>query len=144
MTRLQRRMAAQILGVGESRVWIDPDRKDEVQTAITKDDVRKLIKRGIIRKKPEASVSRGRKRARKGKRRGPGSRKGAIESEKEKWMRRVRALRKTLSELREKGAIERSFYRELYRMVKGGFFRDRSHLLAYLRERGVELGEVRS
>lgn len=134
MKRSIKRMAADVLGVGESRIWIDPLRAEEVATAITKDDIRKLVKKGIIRIKPEHSPSRGRVRERRGRRRGPGSREGASEPEKAKWMRRVRALRKTLKELRDSGVITRHQYRKLYMMVKGGFFRSRSHLKAYVEE----------
>jgi large subunit ribosomal protein L19e len=138
--RVQRRLAAEVLGVGENRIWMDPARKDEISTAITKEDIRKLIKKGIIRARQKKGTSRGRVRERRGKRRGPGSRegsKGAIEPRKTRWMRKVRALRKTLAELRDNGTITRSQYRKLYRMVKGGFFRDRGHLLLYLKEQGL-------
>jgi len=38
--RLQRRLAAEVLGVGESRIWISPDPEDaeEIEAAITKED----------------------------------------------------------------------------------------------------------
>ena len=41
--RSQRRLAAEILKVGQNRVWIDPERIDEVETAITREEIRKLI-----------------------------------------------------------------------------------------------------
>ncbi len=135
--RTQRRLAAEILGVGENRIWMDPTRADEISTAIRREDVKKLIKRGIIRSRPKKGVSRGRVRERGVRRRGPGSREGATESQKLKWMRRVRALRKTLSNLRDKREITPAQYRKLYKMVKGGFFRDRGHLLSYLKEQGM-------
>ncbi|MBS7635617.1 50S ribosomal protein L19e, partial [Candidatus Bathyarchaeota archaeon] len=34
--RSQRRMAAEILGVGEERVWINPERMEDVEAAITR------------------------------------------------------------------------------------------------------------
>ena len=45
MTNLsgQRRLAAQILKVGQNRVWIDPERIDDVDGAITREEIRKLI-----------------------------------------------------------------------------------------------------
>ncbi|RLI07979.1 50S ribosomal protein L19e, partial [Candidatus Bathyarchaeota archaeon] len=77
--RSRRRMAAEVLGVGESRIWIDPEYLDVVADVITKEEVRRLIHEGIIRVKPEAGVSRARARRiraqkKKGRRRGPGSR----------------------------------------------------------------------
>ncbi|MFQ5836639.1 MAG: 50S ribosomal protein L19e, partial [Candidatus Bathyarchaeia archaeon] len=39
--RSQRRLAAEILKVGEGRVWIDPDRTEDVEAAITREEIRK-------------------------------------------------------------------------------------------------------
>ena len=138
--RLQRRLAAQILDCGVNRVWIDPNALDEVAAAATKDDVRELIEKGLIKRKPVQGVSRARinkRRAqkRKGRRRGHGRRKGkktARLSRKRAWILRVRALRKRLRELKQQNVIDRRTYRILYRKVKGGEFRSVSHLNAYI------------
>ena len=142
---IQKRMAAEILDVGKNRVWIDPDRMAEVSTAITRDDIRSLIKEEAIKAKPKESTSRGRARERdkqrsKGRQSGPGSRKGSKggrKSNKEEWMSKVRALRDKLRELRDDGKIDSSLYRELYNKAKGGTFRSKSHLETYLEERGL-------
>jgi len=141
----QRRLAAEILGIGENRVWIDPTRAPDVAAAITRDDVRRLIRGGAIKARPELGVSRGRARERavkrkKGRRRGPGSRRGAARArlpKKGAWIRTVRPLRAMLRELREKGTIDARQYRKLYRMVKGGTIESKAHLRTYLKERGV-------
>ncbi|MBO3802619.1 MAG: 50S ribosomal protein L19e [Candidatus Brockarchaeota archaeon] len=125
-----RRMAATMLKAGESRIWIDPNRIDDVQSAITRDDVRRLIGEGAIKKMPKAAPSRGRTRARlekkrSGRRRGHGSRKGpkkARSPPKRLWVSKVRAQRAFLDELRRRGTIKRREYRLLYRKVKGGQF----------------------
>lgn len=132
--RTQRRLAAEILKVGENRIWMDPSRTEEISLAISKEDIKKLIKKRFIRAKPERGTSRGRLQRRK---RGPGSREGPSEREKLRWMRKVRALRKMLKELRDKKVLDSSQYRKLYRMVKGGYFRDRGHLTLYLKKEGV-------
>lgn len=144
----QRRLAAELLGAGVNRVWINPEREADVGGAITKEDIRRLIKDGTIKARPKEGISRSRARKRlaqrrKGRRRGPGSRKGRAKarmSKKEAWTRRVRPLRARLRELREKGTINPSQYRRLYRMVKGGSFRSKAHLDAYMKERGM-MGE---
>lgn len=146
--KTQKRMAAEILGVGEGRVWLDPERASEVSTAITKADIRQLINDGAIEAKSKESVSRGSAREKdeqkdKGRRSGPGRRKGSKggrKPEKEEWMDKVRALREELRDLRDEGTIDSSLYRDLYKRVKGGSFRSRSHLRNYLEERGI-LGE---
>lgn len=143
--KIQKRLAADILEVGENKVWLDPDRTAEISTAITKDDIRRLIDDGAIKAKPRKSTSRARARERedqrkKGRQSGPGTRKGSKEgrkSEKEEWMGKVRALRKKLRDLRDDDVIDSSLYRELYRQVKGGAFRSKSHLETYLKDRDI-------
>jgi large subunit ribosomal protein L19e len=55
---------------------------------------------------------------------------------KERWMRRIRAQRKLLQELRSTKKIPPSVYREFYRRAKGGMFRSRAHLIVNLRLAG--------
>ena len=141
----QRRIAAAVLDCGIDRVWIDPENLEKVKMAITKDDIRLLINDGIIVKKQEKGISSARKKQvqeqkRKGKRKGQGSRKGAKGArtpKKEKWMNTIRPLRKMLKDLRENEKIERSAYRKLYRMAKGGAFRSRNHMKLYMKEHGI-------
>jgi len=141
----QRRLAAQLLGVGESRVWIDPERFEEVSSAITRREIEHLIKDGAIKAKPEKGVSRGRARIRhekrkRGRRRGPGSREGAAGArlpKKRRWINTIRALRDTLKRLRDSKSITPSTYRRLYIMAKGGVFRSRSQLLQYVKASGL-------
>jgi len=137
----QRRLAADILKVGVERVWIDPEAAEEVSSAITREDIRKLIEEGIIKRKQKKGVSRGRarERARKrklGRRRGHGSRKGtkyARLPRKRRWIMRIRALRRRLRELRDEGRLDRRTYRLLYRRAKGGMFKSVAHLEEYIR-----------
>jgi len=132
----QKRMAAEILGVGKKRVWIDPNRVEDVSMAIMKDDIRELIEEGAIQKKTIKGQSRGRARKidekkKKGRRSGHGKRKGKKHSKiskKEKWITKVRAQRKKLKQLRDEGEITRSEYRKLYKKSKGGEIRDLKHL----------------
>ncbi|MEM4653618.1 MAG: 50S ribosomal protein L19e [Candidatus Nezhaarchaeales archaeon] len=138
-----RRLAAEVLGVGESRVYIDPSRLDEAASAVTKEDVRKLIEKGVISAKPVRGTSRARARLRrlkkrKGLRRGEGSRKGSVANlEKRLWIARVRALRKYLKLLRDKKMIDVKAYRRLYKLIKGGVFQSRAHLKEYIKEQGL-------
>ncbi|MFQ6129595.1 MAG: 50S ribosomal protein L19e [Candidatus Hadarchaeaceae archaeon] len=144
----QRRLAADILGVGINRVWVDPNRAADVSAAISREDVRRLIRQGAIKAKPELGISRGRFRRRvakrrRGRRRGVGSRSGtrkARQPKKASWIRTVRPLRARLRELKQEGTINQREYRRLYRMVKGGAFKSRAHLETHLRERGLLKG----
>jgi len=137
----QRRLAAQILKVGQGRVWIDPNRIEDVEAAITREEIRKLIHEGVIKPLKEKGVSRARARVvhekkKKGLRRGPGSRSGAAQakiSKKEAWMNRVRALRKRLRELKANKTITESTYRNLYTMVKSGRFASIADMERYIK-----------
>lgn len=115
MTKLtsQRRLAAQILKIGQNRVWIDPGRNEDVETAMTRSEIRRLVHEGVIKSLPATGISRGRARIlhekkKKGRRSGPGSRTGtphARVSKKEAWMGKIRALRKKLKVLKTKKII---------------------------------------
>jgi large subunit ribosomal protein L19e len=137
----QRRLAAQILKVGQERVWIDPNRIEDVEAAITREEIRKLIHEGVIKPLKEKGVSRARARVvhekkKKGLRRGLGSRSGAAQakiSKKEAWMNKVRALRKRLRELKANKTITESTYRKLYTMVKSGRFTSIADMERYIK-----------
>ncbi|MFW6320870.1 MAG: 50S ribosomal protein L19e [Halohasta sp.] len=144
----QKRMAADVLGVGKGRVWLDPEEQEEIAEAITREDIRELVDQGIIRAKNTQGNSRGRARERDAKRsyghkKGQGKRKGkagARESRKDSWVSRIRAQRKRLKELRADGTIDRTQYRELYNKASGGEFDSVDRLEAYVRTNyGIEV-----
>ena len=144
--RLQRRLAAEILGVGESRIWIDPDpdNEEEISQAITKKDVEALIKKGLIKVLPKKGNShrwlKRRQQRAKGRRRGPGKRKGpnsARNDPKREWIFRIRKMRRYLRWLRDHDLIDRRTYRQLYRWAKGGMFRNFSALRRYIEENNL-------
>jgi large subunit ribosomal protein L19e len=133
----QRRLAAELLKVGTSRVWVDPEDVDRVSSAITRDEIRKLIHEGSIKKMPQAGISRGRKRIRKqellaGRHKGPGSRKGSVGHGKARWVARIRSIRRRLRTLRDKRLVTTQVYRQLSLMSKGGTFRSAAHLDEYI------------
>ncbi|MGA2683149.1 MAG: 50S ribosomal protein L19e [Candidatus Bathyarchaeia archaeon] len=138
MTNLtsQRRLAAQILKIGQNRVWINPEFMDDVESAITREEVRKLIHERVIVSMPENGVSRSRakvirsKKA-KGRRSGPGSITGAgyaKVTKKEAWMIRIRSLRRKLRELKASRTITEDTYSQYYRMAGSGRFQSIAEL----------------
>jgi large subunit ribosomal protein L19e len=130
---LQKRIAAKILKVGISRVWLDPTRKKEIDEAITKADIRKLIKKGAIKVLPE-KIKKPKEKKKKKVRKGA---KYAVFPRKERWMSTVRALRKMLKEMKERSEIDNQTFKRLYRLVKGGMFRSKSHLRIYMEQHGL-------
>lgn len=132
----QKELAADILKVGVSRVWIDPARLEEVSMAIRREDITRLIHDGFIKKKPEKGISHGRakklhKKRKLGRRRGYGRRAGrktARLPKKRRWIQKIRPLRKHLKKLRARRMITPATYRMLYRKAKGNSFRSVAHL----------------
>jgi large subunit ribosomal protein L19e len=135
---LQRRLAAKIMKVGQTRVVMDPDHLEDIKNAITRADIRKMINHGYIKvkkskiKKPDLYAKK--------KKKGHGSKKGskgAKVTKKKIWMNTIRPLRRMLKELRDKGTIDTRTYRKTYMLIKSGMFRSRSHLKLYLKQKGV-------
>ncbi len=143
----QKKLAAKVMGIGLSRVRIIDEA--EVAEALTRNDIKRLIVRGSIIKIEKRGSSKKYsayrlEQKKKGRGLGRGSRKGRKFSKKtgkERWMDRVRPLRRLLRELRDSGKISDSDYRKLYYMVKGGAFRNKNHMLYYLK--GKELLKTR-
>jgi len=141
----KKKLAADILGIGVNRVWVDPTRSVDVSSAITREDIRGLIKQDVFKTKPQIGISRGRFRVRAlkrkvGRRGGPGTRKGASGArtpKKANWIKTVRPLRLKLKELRKEGSLGPGEYRKLYLMVKGGSFKSKAHLVSHLKEKGI-------
>ncbi len=144
MTNLtgQRRLAAQILKVGQNRVWINPERMDDVEGAITREEVRKLIHEKIIVSLPQKGVSRSRAKVIRGKKRlgrrsGQGSVTGAgyaKVTQKDAWMQKIRSLRRKLRELKASRVITETTYTQYYRMAGSGRFNSIAELERNLKE----------
>jgi len=138
----QKRLAANILKCSEKKIYFIPENLDEIKEAITRADIKSLINQGIVSKTRENHLSRGRARKklvqkRKGKQKGPGSRKGSKHarlSKKEDWVNRIRAQRDLLKKLRGRELITDKTYQDIYKKAKGGFFRNKRHIKLYLEE----------
>ncbi len=131
----KRRMAAQILGVGESRIRIDPDASEQLQDAITRESVRGWLSAGLIWTVPRKGNSRGRVRLRRKKSKlkgkGQGSKKGAKGArigKKSVWVARIRMLRRRLRVMRDRNEITNQQFRSLYQKIKGGQIRTKKRI----------------
>jgi len=56
----QKRLASEVLKCGVNRVYVHPDGIDDVLMAITREDVRNLVKNKVIQKRYKAGISRAR------------------------------------------------------------------------------------
>jgi large subunit ribosomal protein L19e len=141
-TTIQKKLAAKITKRSVKKIKLDLTRLDDIKEAITREDVKALLKDRAIFVEQDKGVSRARakkqkKQKAKGRRRGHGSRKGKFGARlprKKDWMNKIRLQRKFLKDLKEKKKITQEVYKELYMKSKGGFFRSLRHIKLYLTE----------
>ncbi|HSB47077.1 MAG TPA: 50S ribosomal protein L19e [Candidatus Bilamarchaeum sp.] len=125
-----RRLAADIMRVGENKVKISPDGIKEAEGALTRSDVKGLIEKGIVtRLKPQGRASTGRLG-----RRGHGKRKGHPLDQKDVWMAKIRSQRRFLSMIVSDKALKEGSKRGIYSKLKSGIFRNKKAMLVYLKE----------
>jgi len=140
--KLTKRIAGEILKRGTSSIRIRQGSQEDARKAITRDDVRKMIKEGAISAQKERSDVYKRVKAPKRKR-GAGKRKGTRKARQgSPWKKKARSQRMLLKKLREMSKIDKEMFRKYYRLVKGSTFPDKRSLLLHLSDDGVAVSEA--
>lgn len=145
MNAIQKRLAAKISKRSTKKVKFDQLKINKIKEAITRADVKALIKDKAIILQKDKGISKSRtrkvkKQKAKGRRIGQGSRKGkstARNNPKKVWINKMRLQRDFLKYLKNKEKISQEVYKDLYMKSKGGFFRSKRHIKLYLKERNL-------
>lgn len=141
-----RRLAAEILKCGKTKLWLDDNETERLNGAASREQIRQLVNDNVIIKKQDKHNSRGRFRARleakkKGRHTGTGKRFGTANArmpEKELWMKKIRAMRTMLKEMRANGEITREDFRTFYMQAKGNLFKHRFSMKEHIAKKKAE------
>ncbi len=145
--KLTKRTASSILKRGVSSIRIKPDAVEDAQKAITREDVRGLIKGGKVyalkEKENISAYSKVLKEKRsKGRRRGKGRKKGTRKARGiVTYQKRVRAQRRILAALKDEKVIDNVMFKKFYALVKGGSFQTKMTLISHIRSKGVGIND---
>lgn len=139
--KFTKRVASQILGRGENALKMNPKGMEEIKKAITRDDVRKLIKDGsIIALRPKSELHE--KAQVEKRKRGRGKRKGSANARRGRtWEKKVRSQRMLLKRLKVMGKVDNAMFKKYYLLVKGNAFADKRSLLLHLSDAGIKVSE---
>ena len=123
---MQKRLAAELLNVGEGKVKFDTSRIDDILQAITRADIHELIKDKAIMKR----ITGKSKPKKEKKERREGSIHLVVKNGKRKYINKIRKIRRYLSSIKDQ--LSKEEYNKLRRLSKSGHFKSRRHIKEHL------------
>lgn len=145
--KFARRIAAQMMHRGESAIRFKQDAVADIDKAITREDIKRLIGNGsILALKEKHNISMNSKSMRKkraeGRQRGIGRRKGSAHARGGiTWEKKVRSQRLLLSELKKMKKLDSKQFMRFYLLVKGNSFANKASLVLHMKDQGISLGD---
>jgi len=117
-------LAMRTIGVGRERIIFVDSRKDDIKEAITKQDIRDLVKDGAIIVKENS----GRKKVVSNKKRSVGNIRKGTKKRKRDYVVLTRKLRRYVDEMKKSGKISKVDSYEIRKKIRNKAFRSRAHL----------------
>jgi large subunit ribosomal protein L19e len=139
--KFTKRVAAELMGRGVNAIRMNPNNMEDINKAITRDDVRKLIKDGaVIALKPKHELYP--RVVEEKRKRGKGKRKGSANARKGRtWEKKVRSQRLVLRRLKDIKKIDNVVFKRYYLLIKGNAFPDKRSLLLHLSDDGIKMSD---
>ena len=125
----KKQLAAKTLKVGKSRIIFVKSRLDEIKEAITKQDIRDLVKeKAIIIREIKGKKTKMRKK----KKRGSGKVRKIVKNKKKEYVILTRKLRDYLTEMAERERLTKENVNEIRKRIRNKKFRSKAHLKEYI------------
>lgn len=125
----KKQLAIRALGIGKSRIVFVKSRLDEIKEAITKEDIKQLVKEGAIIIKEVKGRKKVTKRARK---RGIGKIRRKVNNRKQEYVIITRKLRKHIKALKENKKLSNEDFKDIRKKIRNRKFPSLRSLKDYL------------
>lgn len=122
--KTKKELAARTFGVGKERVLFVNERLDEIKEAITKQDMKDLLKDGAVKIKE----IKGRKSSKRKSSRSQGNVRKRVNKRKKNYIIMTRKLRKHVAHLKGKGELSRDEVKELRKKIRNKAFKSKNHM----------------
>ncbi len=131
MKKNKKEMVARTLDVGIKRVILDENRLDEINEAITRQDIKDLLKQGAIKIKEKKGRRKNVKRKTKKR---EGKKRKRKNNRKKEYIVMTRKLRRYLKKSLNNKEISREEYYDLRKKIRARKFDDLRQLKRYIQE----------